>query len=50
MQKFEYFKNQRSFLEEIKNIFHNYLRAVIWLKNNGHKLQPIFKSKYRLIE
>ena len=28
--KFEYLDNEKSFLDEIKNIFRNYLRAVIW--------------------
>ena len=27
---FEYFANGKSFLDEIKNIFCNYLRTVIW--------------------
>ena len=30
IQKCEYLKNEKSFLEEIKSIFHNYLRAIIW--------------------
>ena len=30
IQKFEYFDNEKSFLDEIKSIFCNYLRAVIW--------------------
>ena len=29
IQKFEYFANEKSFLDEIK-IFRNYLRTVIW--------------------
>ena len=33
IQKFEYLENERSFLEEIKSIFHNYLRTIIWRKN-----------------
>ena len=27
-QKFEYLENKKSFLDEIKNIFHNYLQAL----------------------
>ena len=30
IQKFEYFANEKSFLDEIKSIFRNYLRTVIW--------------------
>ena len=33
VHKFEYLKNKKNFLDEIKRIFHNYLRAIIWLKN-----------------
>ena len=32
IQKFEYIDNEKSFLDEIKSIFCNYLRAVIWWK------------------
>ena len=44
IQKFEYLKNKKSFLDEIKNIFHSFRRAIIsWknknlIKNSGHKL------------
>ena len=42
MQKFEYPENEKSFLDEIKSIFHNYLIIlfIIWWKNenSGHKL------------
>ena len=30
IQKFEYLENKKSFLDKIKTIFHNYLRAIIW--------------------
>ena len=30
IQKFEYLENERSFLDKIKNISHNYLRGIIW--------------------
>ena len=30
IQKFEYLKNENSFLNKIKSIFHNYLSAIIW--------------------
>ena len=44
LQKFEYLENEKSFLDEIKNIFHSFWRAIIrWknknlVKNSGHKL------------
>ena len=43
LQKFEYLENEKSFLDEIKNIFHSFWRAIIrWknknlIKNSGHK-------------
>ena len=42
--QFEYLKNEKSFLDEIKNIFHSFSRAItLWknknsIKNSGHKL------------
>ena len=41
MQKFEYLENEKSFLDEIKNISH---RNKNFLKNSGHKVivQPKF--------
>ena len=30
IQKFEYLEKKKSFLDEIKSIFHNYLRANVW--------------------
>ena len=30
--KFEYLKNKKSFLDEIKNIFHSFWSAITWLK------------------
>ena len=32
IQKSEYIDNEKSFLDEIKSIFCNYLRAVSWWK------------------
>ena len=32
IQKFEYLENKKSFLDEIKNIFHSFWRAIIWWK------------------
>ena len=33
IQKSEYLENKKSILDEIKSIFHNYLTAIIWWKN-----------------
>ena len=43
IQKFEYLENEKSFLDEIKNIFHCFWRAIIWWKikfdkNSGHQV------------
>ena len=44
LQKFEYLENEKSFLDEIKNIFHSFWRPIIWsknknlIKNSRHKL------------
>ena len=44
IQKFEYLEKEKSFLDEVKNIFHSFLRANICrknenlIKNSGHKL------------
>ena len=32
IQKFEYLENEKSFLDEIINIFHSFWRAIIWWK------------------
>ena len=32
MQKFEYLRSKKSFLDEIKSMFHNYLSAISWWK------------------
>ena len=32
MQKFKYLKNEKSFLDEIKNIFHCFWGTIIWWK------------------
>ena len=32
IQKFEHFENEKSFVDEIKSIFHSFLRAFNWLK------------------
>ena len=44
LQKFEYLKNKKIFLDEIKNLFYSFSKAIIWwknknlIKNSGHKL------------
>ena len=44
LQTIEYLKDKRSFLDEIKNIFHSFWCTTIWwkhknlIKNNTHKL------------
>ena len=30
IQKYEYLENEKSFLDEIKSIFHSFLKAIIW--------------------
>ena len=35
IQKFEYVENEKSFLDEIKSIFHGFLRAIIWWNNKN---------------
>ena len=32
VQKYEYLENGKSFLSEIKNIFHSFWRVIIWWK------------------
>ena len=32
IQKLEYLENEKSFLDEIKNIFNSFWRAIIWWK------------------
>ena len=33
IQIFEYLEKKKSYLDEIKNVFHNYLRTIIWWNN-----------------
>ena len=37
LQKFEYLENKKSFLDEIKNIFLSFWRAIIWWKKFDKK-------------
>ena len=45
IQKFEYLANEKNFLDEIKSILHNYLRAIIWLKNEKLRMQQVLNIK-----
>ena len=45
IQKFEYLENEKNFLDEIKSILHNYLRAIIWLKNEKLRMQQVLNIK-----
>ena len=44
LQKFEHLENEKSFFDEIKNMFHSFWRAIIWwksknlIKNSEHEL------------
>ena len=35
LQKFEYLENEKSFFDEIKNIFHSFWRVIDWWKNKN---------------
>ena len=35
IRKFEYLENEKSILDEIKSIFHNFQKAIIWCKNKN---------------
>ena len=53
LQTFEYLKNEKSFLDEMKNIFHSFQRAIIWWKNKNlikdsrHKLYYCCELKHK---
>ena len=44
LQKFEYLENKKSFFDEIKSVFCNLRRAIIWSKNKN----LIKNSRYKL--
>ena len=48
IQIIEYLENEKSFLDEIKSIFHSFWRAIIWWKNkNLMKIADTsFKEKF----
>ena len=35
IQKFEYLESEKSFLDEIKSIFHSFWKTIIWWKNKN---------------
>ena len=39
LQKFEYLEIEKSFLDEIKNTFHSFWRAIIWWKNKYYLIK-----------
>ena len=41
IQKLEYLEIEKSFLDEVKSIFHNYLRAIIWGKTEKQQTQAL---------
>ena len=44
IKKIEYLENEKSFLDEIKNIFHTFCRAIIWWKNKNFIKRTSFKD------
>ena len=44
IQKFEYLKIEKSFLDKVKGIVHNFLRAIVWQKKDRSLLHicPLF--------
>ena len=45
IQKFEYFENEKSFLDEVKSIFYNDSKAHCQVWNNSWRLKPFKKMK-----
>ena len=41
IQTFEYLEKEKSFLDEIKSIFHNFVRAIIWWKKEKYWTQAL---------
>ena len=52
----KYLENEKSFLLEIKSIFHNFCRAVIWWKKNKNLMKiadtsfKVFISLWNILE
>ena len=47
IKKCEYLENEKTFLDEIKTIFHNYLWAIICWKNEKYQTQAlIIQAKF----
>ena len=47
IQKFEHVKNEKRFLDEIKRIFHNYLRAISFGQNVKNSTQKTLKNNFK---
>ena len=48
-QKFEYLKNKKSFFDELKNIFHNYLMVIIYcIKKTDTSFKNFIKHHFNL--
>ena len=45
IQKFEYLDNEKSFLDELKSILCNYLRAAIWWEKKKKKKKKKGKKR-----
>ena len=43
-KRFEYLENEEGMLDEIKIIFHNYLKAIIWWKNEKQQTQALTRQ------
>ena len=50
IRKFEYLENKKIFLVEVKSIFHNYLRTVIWWKNEKWRTQALILRVSHVID
>ena len=50
IQKFEYHEIEKHFLDEIKSIFHNYLRAICWWKNKKSSKNKVYCFPKKIIE
>ena len=44
IQKFEYFEKKKSSSDDIKSIFHNFLRAIFWEKKENQRTQVLHKK------
>ena len=40
-QKIEYLEHEKGFLDEIKSIFHYFLRSIIWWRKEKYRTQDL---------